>query len=78
LVFGAIGLALNVTREKLLLAGLCILSLIVILYPLIGINPVPIMRIRFDPLFILAGLLGLRELISKVYYRKSSIYETRN
>jgi len=66
LVLSAVGLMLNPTRKKLLLIGLCGISLVVILFPIVGINPVPIMRIRFDPLFVLAGLLGLRELAQRV------------
>jgi hypothetical protein len=72
LMFGAFGLTLNPSREKLLLAGLCGLSLAIILYPIIGINPVPIMRIRFDPIFILVGLLGLRELVNRARNRQKS------
>ena len=72
LVLGAFGVMLNLSREKLLLAGLCGLSLMIILYPIVGINPVPIMRIRFDPIFILIGLLGLRELTNLAQNRKKS------
>jgi hypothetical protein len=71
LVLGAFGLTLNPSREKLLLAGLCSISLVVVLFPIVGINPVPIMRTRFDPIFILGGLLGLQELVSQIRNRKN-------
>lgn len=62
LVIGSAGIMINVTRKKLVLFYLCTLSLVVVLYPILGINPVPIMRTRFDPLFILFGLIGCQEL----------------
>jgi hypothetical protein len=65
LVIGIAGLIINRSQDKLILASLCGLSLIVVLYPILGINPVPIMRTRFDPLFMLFGLIGCKELIKK-------------
>lgn len=70
LIFGIFGLISGFSRKKLLLAGLCGLSLMIILYPIIGINPVPIMRIRFDPIFILAGLLGFQEMANRFKKQK--------
>lgn len=64
LVLGSAGIIINVTRNKLVLFFLCTLSLVVVLYPILGINPVPIMRTRFDPLFILFGLIGCQELVN--------------
>jgi hypothetical protein len=77
LILGMAGFLLNLTREKLILAALCGLSLIVVLYPILGINPVPIMRTRFDPFFILFGLLGLQALIEKISPRRLDRTEDR-
>jgi hypothetical protein len=66
---GVIGLLYRPTRLKWSLLLILAIIAVMIFYPLLGIGSVFMMRVRFDPLIILFGITGLKEIILQINRR---------
>jgi hypothetical protein len=64
LVSGCIGLILHPVKQNWALAFVCLINFLILLYTDLGVPSVINMRVPFDPLFIVFGVFGIKEIIS--------------
>ncbi len=71
LLAGSIGLFLKPDPGKWVLASVCLISVGVLFYTVLGVNAILQMRLPFDPLIILFGLTGFWEIFVAARQRVS-------
>ncbi len=71
LLFGVIGLILHPDMQNYALAFICFVSALILFYTILGVPSVIAMRVPFDPLFMLFGIVGIKEIVSKINAKRT-------
>lgn len=66
LLFGVFGVVIRPDMQNKALAFICLVSMIILTTTILGVPSYPAMRVPFEPLFIFGGIIGVKEIITKL------------